>query len=107
MKLQELRPHFSTYEPIGDKVLLALPSDDSKGFVKDKGVLVPEDLALKATPLRDSVVIAAGPDCKQVRKGDTVRWNKLNATPFPEGEHDLYFLPEPHLICIIERAEEP
>lgn len=105
MKLKELRPHFSTYEPIGDKVLLALPRVDVNEMVAtDGGILVPQDAALRATPLRISEVISAGPECKQVRAGDEVWWNANNGNPFPDGDHDLYFLPENHLICITKRG---
>lgn len=104
MKLKELRPHFSTYEPIGDKVLLALPRLDVNAMVATEGgVLVPADAELKNNPLRDTFVVATGPECKQVRAGDEVRFNVLNAIPFPEDNNDLYFLPENHLICITRK----
>jgi co-chaperonin GroES (HSP10) len=96
-------PCYSTYEPIGDKVLLALDREDVNNLVSDDGILVPVGTKEKRTPLRDTVVVAVGPDCKQVQRGDVVRWNKLNGTAFPEGDVDLYFIPEPHLIAIISR----
>lgn len=103
MKLQ-LRPHFSTYEPIGDKVLLALPRVDVNEMIATEGgVLVPQHADLKNNPLRDTFVVAAGPECKQVRAGDEVRFNVLNSIPFPDGDNDLYFLPEGHLICITKK----
>lgn len=103
MKLN-LTPDYSKYEPIGDRVLLILPQTDVNEMVNQNGILVPKDAALRSTPMRRSVVIAAGPDCKQVRVGDEVFWNVNNSSPFPEGTEDLYFLPEQHLICITARA---
>lgn len=100
-----LTPNYASYQPIGDKVLLMLPREDVNEMVATEGgVLIPRDAALRATPMRDSLVIAAGPECKQVCVGDTVRWNMMNANPFPDGDNDLYFLPEPHLICITKKA---
>jgi co-chaperonin GroES (HSP10) len=95
------------YEPIGDKVLLALPQEDVNALVKEKGILVPQDFSLKQTPLRETVVTAVGPDCVQVWPGDTVLWNKNNGgQPFPWGDKDLYFLDERNLICVLKKAAD-
>ena len=96
-----LKPNYASYKPIGDKVLLLMPREDVNEMVATEGgILVPRDAALRNTPIRETVVTARGPDCKQVQVGDTVMWNVNNANPFPDGDCDLYFLPESHLICI-------
>lgn len=95
---------YENYEPIGDKVLLVLNRVDPEKLEDVGGILVDQNSALKNSPIRETVVVAKGPDCKQVKQGDTVMWNRLNATPFPFGDNDLYFLPENHLICITGRA---
>lgn len=95
---------YENYLPIGDKVLLVLPRIEPDALVDVGGILVDKNASLKNTPIRESMVIAAGPDSKQAHKGDTVLWNINNASPFPFGENDLYFLPEAHLICITKKA---
>lgn len=100
MKLKELVYDYSTYRPIGDKVFLMLPREDVNEMVKIEGVLVPKGADLRNNPMRETVVTAVGPECKQVKKGDLVLWNVNNAQPFPMGDFDLYFLPENHLICV-------
>jgi co-chaperonin GroES (HSP10) len=95
---------YEKYLPIGDKVLLVLPAVNPEKLQDVGGILIDQNAALKKSPIRETVVIAAGPDCKQVAKGDTVMWNRLNANPFPFGDNELYFLPENHLICVTDKA---
>jgi hypothetical protein len=99
---------YQDYKPIGDKVLLVLPRVNPEKLVDvGGGIVADQNFALKNTPIRETVVTAVGPDCKQVEKGATVLWNVNNASPFPFGENDLYFLPENHLICITKEASFP
>jgi len=98
---------YKNYEPIGDKVLLVMPRVEPEVLENVGGVLVDQMAALRKNPIRETEVLAAGPECKQVERGDIVMWNKLNGAPFPFGDNDLYFLPENHLICITKRAEQP
>ena len=99
---------YENYTPIGDKVLLVLPRVEPEKLEDVGGILVDQMAALKKNPVREVVVVAVGPECKQVRKGDTVMFNRLNASPHPFGENDLYFMPESHLICVTKRgAGEP
>lgn len=91
---------YENYSPIGDKVLLVLLRAEPEQLVNEGGILVDQNTHLRNNPMRETVVTAVGPDCKQVKKGDTVLWNKLNGAPHPFGENDLYFLPESHLVCI-------
>lgn len=95
---------YEQYEPIGDKVLLVLPRVEPEKLESVGGILVDQMAALKKNPIREVAVVAAGPECKQVLKGDTVLFNKLNAAPHPFGDNDLYFLPETHLICITKKG---
>jgi co-chaperonin GroES (HSP10) len=95
---------YESYLPIGDKVLLVLPRADPEKLVDLGGILVDENTDLRKNPIRETVVTAIGPECKQVAKGDTVLWNKLNGAPHPFGQTNLYFLPENHLICITKKA---
>jgi co-chaperonin GroES (HSP10) len=94
------------YEPIGNKVLLVLLRAEPEKLENVGGVLVDQQAALRKNPVREIEVTAVGPECKQVRAGDLVMFNKLNAAPHPFGDHDLYFLPEEHLICITKKAPE-
>lgn len=96
---------YENYKPIGDKVLLALLREDPEKLENVGGILVDQAAALRKNPMRETIVTEVGPECKQVAKGDTVLWNKLNANPFPFGDHDLYFLPESHLVCVTKKAE--
>lgn len=98
-------PDHTKFTPIGDKVLLSLVRVEPEKLTDVGGILVDQNTALRKSPLRETEVIAVGPECKQVQAGDTVLWNRLNAQPFPHGELDLYFLPENHLICVTKRAE--
>ena len=95
---------YEKYIPLGDKVLLVLPRVEPEQLVKLDGILVDQAAALKKNPVRETRVVAIGAECKQVRPGDLVLFNKLNANPYPFGDNDLYFLPENHLICITERG---
>lgn len=104
MKLKALEFDYSTYRPIGDKVFLMLPREDVNDMVSVQGVLVPKGADMRNNPLRETVATAVGPDCKQVKAGDTVLWNVLNSQPFPIGEFDLHFPQETHLICITRLA---
>lgn len=94
---------YQNYLPIGDKVLLVLTRADPEKLVDEGGILVDQMAHLKKNPIREVEVVAVGPDVKQCAKGDVVMFNKLNASPFPFGENDLYFLPENHLICITKK----
>lgn len=96
---------YENYTPIGDKVLLVLPRVEPEKLEDVGGILVDQMAALKKNPVREVVVVAVGPEVKQARKGDTVMFNRLNASPHPFGENDLYFMPESHLICVTKRAE--
>lgn len=104
MKLKELVFDYSNYRPIGDKVFLKLPREDVNEMVMVGGVLVSKNVAGRNNPLRETVVTAVGPDCKQVKAGDICLWNTNNAQPFPMGDFDLYFMPENHLICVTQLA---
>lgn len=95
---------YENYIPIGDKVLLVLPRAEAEKLENVGGILVDQMAALKKNPIREVEVVAAGPECKQCDKGDLVLFNRLNASPFPFGDNDLYFLPENHLICITKKA---
>lgn len=95
---------YREFDPIGDKVLLVLDRVDPEKMENVGGILVEAGLAARKNPMRESEVVAVGPECKQVLAGDTVLWNKLNASPFPHGDKDLYFLPESHLVCVTKRA---
>lgn len=95
---------YENYTPIGDKVLLVLPRVDPEKLEDVGGILVDQMAALKKNPIREVVVVAAGPECKQVKAGDSVLFNKLNGQPFPFGDSDLYFLPENHLICVTKKV---
>lgn len=94
---------YREFGPIGDKVLLVLDRVDPEKMENVGGILVEAGLAARKNPMRETEVIAVGPECKQVRRGDTVLWNRLNASPFPHGDKDLYFLPESHLVCVTKR----
>lgn len=98
---------YQNYKPIGDKVLLVLDRVEPEKLEDVGGILVDQNAALKKNPIRETVVTEVGPDCKQVQKGATVLWNRLNAAPFPFGDVDLYFLPENHLICVTQEAPFP
>lgn len=104
MKLKALEFDYSTYRPIGDKVFLMLPREDVNDMVMSGGVLVQKGAAMRDNPLRETAVNAVGPDCKQVKAGDTVLWNVLNSIAFPMGDFDLHFPQETHLICITRLA---
>lgn len=95
---------YESYTPIGDKVLLVLPRAEAEKLENVGGILVDQMAALKKNPIREVVVVAAGPECKQVAKGDSILFNRLNASPFPFGDNDLYFLPENHLICVTKKV---
>lgn len=98
---------YENYEPIGDRILTTLPAEDVNQLENVKGVLVPRDHALKNNPLRESVVVAAGPDCKQAYKGCTVMWNKsVGGTGLPFGDVELFFIEEKYLTCITKKAPE-
>jgi len=95
---------YQHYQPIGDKVLLVLQRVEPEKLENLDGILVDQQAAMRKNPMRETVVTAAGPECKQVRAGDTVLWNRLNGQPFPFGESDLYFLPENHLVCVTKKV---
>lgn len=92
------------YEPIGDRVLLRMSKEDPNAMKNVGGVLVPAEQSRNNNPIRECTVDAAGPDCKQVKKGDFVMFNLLNFPPLPIGGEDLYFVPEPNLITVVRRA---
>lgn len=98
-------PDYHDYQPIGDKVLLVLLREDAEKLEDVGGILVDRAVVLRKNPMRETEVTAVGPECKQVRKGDVVLWNRLNGQPFPMGDHDLYFLPENHLVCVTKQAK--
>lgn len=95
---------YTKFIPLGDKVLLVLDRVDPEKMEDVGGILAPADFAARKNPMRETEVVSVGPECKQVQPGDTVLWNKLNASPFPHGDKDLYFLPESHLVCITKRG---
>jgi co-chaperonin GroES (HSP10) len=96
---------YENYEPIGDKVLLVMPKIEPTALENVGGILVDHAAHLKSSPMRETVVVARGPECKQVEEGDAVLWNINNASPFPFGENNLYFLPESHIVCITRKRE--
>jgi co-chaperonin GroES (HSP10) len=98
---------YEQYEPIGDKVLLVLPRAEPEKLEDVGGILVDQMASLKKNPIREVEVVSVGPECKQVCAGDTVLFNKLNASPHPFGDNDLYFMPESHLICVTKRGDAP
>lgn len=97
---------YENYLPIGDRVLLVMPKVEAEQLESVGGILVDQAAALRNSPMRETVVTACGPECKQVERGDTVLWNKLNANPLPFGDKELYFLPESHLVCITKKSVE-
>jgi len=96
---------YKNYNPIGDKVLLVMPIIEPTKLENVGGILIDHAAHLKSSPMRETVVVSAGPECKQVKAGDVVLWNMGNANPFPFGDNNLYFLPEQHLVCITKQAE--
>lgn len=100
---------YLNFQPVGDKVLLALAKVDPNDLQDvGGGILAAKDFADKKTPYRETVVTAVGPDVKQIKKGDTVLWNLHTATHWwPFGLHDLHFLAEANVICITKKAAKP
>lgn len=95
---------YENYVPIGDKVLLVMPQVEPTQLENVGGILIDHAASLKSSPMRETVVMARGPECKQVEKGDVVLWNMGNANPFPFGDKNLFFLSEQHLVCITKKV---
>lgn len=98
---------YKEYEPIGDKVLVALPKVDPNELQELGGVLVPKDAADRKNPIKETVVTAVGAKCEHVHKGDTILWNVHTAQHWvPFGAYDLHFLTEATVIAVTKRAPE-
>ena len=96
---------YSTYEPIGSGVILSISAEEVNGFVLDKGVLVKESEDRAQNPIQECIVVAAGSGCKDVRKGDIVMFNLLNAPATKVGNVEMRFTQEEHILCVTKRAK--
>lgn len=96
------------YQTTTDKVLavipLAAPQEQMIG-----GIHLPPSVSrasLDKEAICEIVVHSVGPDCKTVKPGDRVLYNKNIVTPLPCQDGELVVLPEGQVICVVtERAE--
>lgn len=108
MKIKEvipMPPNYSAFEPIGDGVILSIAREDVNEMVATAGgILVPKSADRANNPIQECLVVAAGPECKQIKAGDLCQFNLLNAPAIPAGDVEIRFTQEPHVLCITKKA---
>lgn len=98
-------PLVTTYEPIGNRVLLSCPEqEEAQGHVKEGGVLVPAAFVKPKSAYVEMKVEAAGKECKQVAAGDTVLFNPRNAGEEKRDGIEYRWTEEAHIIAVVKRA---
>lgn len=107
MKIK-LKADYAKFIPIGSGVILAIPREDVNDMVATEGgILVPASEDRKSNPRQECEVVAVGPLCKTVLKGDTVLYNLLNSEPIPSGDMEIRFAQEEHILCVTRRLQKP
>lgn len=98
------------YQTTTDKVLSiiesASPEEQEMG-----GIILPAGTtkaSLTKNAIAEMVVHSVGPDCKTVKVGDRVLFNKHQVTPLPCQDGEMLILPEGQVLCVVtEVVEKP
>ena len=85
------------YVPVDTTLWLDYDAEDALG---DSKLVLPGNA--KLPPFVKCEVLAAGPQCKQVKAGDTVLINSVSITRIKlAGEPDTFFTKEPQVVAVI------
>lgn len=99
----------NTYKAVTDKIIALIPLETT-GDVIIGGILLPPG-AKKATmdrnPIAEIVVHSVGPDCKTVRRGDKILYNRFNYALVPAVDCQILMMPESSVIAVVVPGEEP
>lgn len=88
-----------TYEPVGDSIWIQVDIEDA---LKPDRIVLPGNA--KLPPFFEAEVIAVGPKCVQVKKGDVVLLNAVTIMAIKVDGEDLTFTKEDRVVAISRRA---
>lgn len=89
-----------TYEPVGDAIWLEY---DVEALSQGSNLVMPGNM--KLPPFVEAEVMAAGPKCLQVKKGDVVIVNSSVMTQIKVvGEEPVLFTKEGQVVAIVRGA---
>lgn len=94
-------------KPLLDRVILTdrpLPPKGGEQMVK--GIVIPEGTSASSkadilNPHFEATVLAAGPACKNVKKGDRVVATGINCYPVKVGEKTFTFTRDNDIVCVL------
>ena len=96
------------YQTTTDKVLALLPKEEEVTMIG--GIHLPPNAkkaSLTQNPIAEILVHSVGPDCKTVKPGDRVLYNRTHIGPLPVEDGELIILPEGQILAVIKKVPEP
>lgn len=94
--------------PLADRVIVTAPPEKEEGADPNQeqrvgGIIVPTNSATGRVlaPYYIATVLAAGPDCKVVKKGNTVVASRPDLFHVSAGDVDVYMIRETQITAVL------